>query len=112
MGIIEPKDKNYCANCGDRVAGMDEMLMCTEANDKHVEEHTIGEFIEWCENGRTDKSGKWTSKGTGKYFEGGVAAGGQMVDQRFCPRDTGMYSASSFLLNFFKKQAGKSSIVV
>merc|ERR1712086_473205 len=38
------------------------------------------------ENGRTAKSGKWTSKGSGKYFEGGVEAGGQMVDQRFCPR--------------------------
>merc|ERR1712008_601625 len=38
------------------------------------------------ENGRTDKSGTWTSKGSGKYFEGGAAAGGQMVDQRFCPR--------------------------
>merc|ERR1711994_196916 len=31
-------------------------------------------------------SGEWTSKGTGKYFEGGREAGGQMVDQRFCPR--------------------------
>merc|ERR1711937_537146 len=39
-------------------------------------------------NGRTDpkKAGKWTSKGTGKYLEGGKAAGGQLVDQRFCPR--------------------------
>ena len=36
--------------------------------------------------GRTDKSGEWTSKGTGKYLEGGKAAGGQLVDQRFCPR--------------------------
>lgn len=37
-------------------------------------------------NGRTDKSGTWTSKGTGKYLEGGKEAGGQLVDQRFCPR--------------------------
>merc|ERR1712241_889885 len=64
----------------------DEMLVLKEANDNHVEEHTIAEFIEWCENGRTDKSGTWESKGSGKYFEGGVEAGGQMVDQRFCPR--------------------------
>jgi hypothetical protein len=28
----------------------------------------------------------WTSKGVGKYLEGGKAAGGQLVDQRFCPR--------------------------
>jgi len=84
--IIELKNKNYCAKYGDRLAGMDEMLICKEANDNHIEEHTVGEFIEWCENGRTNKSGKWTSQGTGKYFEGGVEAGGQMVDQRFCPR--------------------------
>merc|ERR1739836_202852 len=62
------------------------MGICKEANDNHVEEHTVGEFIEWCENGRTDKSGTWASKGSGKYFEGGVEAGGQMVDQRFLPR--------------------------
>jgi len=84
--IIELKEKNYCATYGERIAGMDEMLICKEANDNHIEEHTVAEFIEWCENGRTDKSGTWTSKGSGKYFEGGVEAGGQMVDQRFCPR--------------------------
>merc|ERR1712190_34082 len=51
--------------------------------DNYVEEHTVDEFIEFCENGRTDKSGTWASQGTGKYFEGGAEAGGQMVDQRF-----------------------------
>merc|ERR1712117_590516 len=86
--IIDLKEGNYCKEFGERAAGMDEMLVCTEANDNHVEEHTVAEFIEWCENGRTDKSGEWTSKGTGKYFEGGREAGGQMVDQRFCPRST------------------------
>ncbi|CAE8673280.1 unnamed protein product [Polarella glacialis] len=57
-----------------------------EANDNHEEEHTVGEFIEFCVNGCNDKSGTWTSKGVGKYLEGGKAAGGQIVDQRFCPR--------------------------
>lgn len=84
--IIELKTKPECKNYGDRVAGMDEVLVCKEANDNHVEEHTVAEFIEWCENGRTDKSGTWTSKGEGKYFAGGKEAGGQMVDQRFLPR--------------------------
>jgi len=84
--IIDLKDRKPCPNYGDRVADMSEVLICKEANDNHVEEHTVGEFIEWCENGRTDKSGTWTSKGSGKYFEGGVEAGGQMVDQRFLPR--------------------------
>merc|ERR1711879_920193 len=77
---------NYCKEYGDIVADLSEMLVLKEANDNHVEEHTVAEFIEWCENGRTEKSGTWESKGTGKYFEGGVEAGGQMVDQRFCPR--------------------------
>jgi len=57
-----------------------------EANDNHAEEHTVGEFIEFCVSGRTDKSGEWTSKGAGKYLEGGKEADGQLVDQRFCPR--------------------------
>merc|ERR1712038_1002933 len=84
--IIELKDKKPCEKFGDRVAEMDEVLVCLEANDNHTEEHTVAEFLEWCENGRTDKSGTWTSKGSGKYFEGGREAGGQMVDQRFLPR--------------------------
>jgi len=46
----------------------------------------VGEFIEFCINGRNDVFGKWTSIGTGKYLEGGKEAGGQLVDQRFCPR--------------------------
>merc|ERR1712093_95892 len=62
------------------------MLELMEANDNHAEEHSVGEFIEFCINGRNDKSGTWTSKGVGKYLEGGKEAGGQLVDQRFCPR--------------------------
>merc|ERR1739844_60793 len=84
--IIELKEKKPCEQYGDRVAELSEVIVCKEANDNHVEEHTIEEFLEWCENGRTDKSGTWTSKGSGKYFEGGREAGGQMVDQRFLPR--------------------------
>jgi hypothetical protein len=84
--IIELKSKQYCEKLGDRIAGDDEMLILREANDDHIEEHTVAEFLEFCEHGRTDKSGEWTSIGTGKYFEGGVAAGGIMVDQRFLPR--------------------------
>jgi len=81
--IIKLKSGDYCANYGDRLAADDDVLILKEANDNHVEEHTVAEFIEFCTNGRTDKSGEWTSVGTGKYFEGGAEAGGQMVDQRF-----------------------------
>jgi len=84
--IIELKSKNYCAALGDRIAGDEEVIVMREANDDHVEEHTIAEFIEFCEHGRTDKSGEWTTIGTGSYFAGGVEAGGLMVDQRFLPR--------------------------
>jgi len=85
--IVKLKDETkYCKAYGDRVAADDEILSLVEANDNHKEEHTVKEFIEFCVKGRTATSGEWTSKGTGKYFEGGAEAGGQMVDQRFLPR--------------------------
>merc|ERR1712007_4419 len=65
--IIKLKDESkYCANFGDRVAAGDEMLSLMEANDNHVEEHTVDEFIEFCANGRTAKSGEWKSLGKGQ----------------------------------------------
>jgi len=84
--IVKLASGKYCENYGDASASDDDMLELMEANDSHTEKHTVAEFIEWCVNGRTDKSGKWTSKGEGKYFAGGAAAGGQMVDQRYLPR--------------------------
>ena len=84
--IINLKAGDYCSAFGDRSCGDGEVLSLMEANDNHAEEHTVAEFIEWCIAGRTDKSGTWTSKGQGKYLEGGKAAGGQITDQRFCPR--------------------------
>merc|ERR1711871_526089 len=84
--IIKLKEGNYCSEFGEASCADDEVLDMMEANDNHAEEHTVAEFIEFCVNGRTDKSGEWTSKGTGKYLEGGKAAGGQLVDQRFCER--------------------------
>merc|ERR1739844_211707 len=75
--IIKLKDESkYCKNYGDRIAEDDEKIILKEANDNHVEEHTVAEFMEFCFNGRNAKSGTWTSKGTGKYFEGGAEAGG------------------------------------
>lgn len=84
--IVNLKSKNYCKNFGDRVCAGDEMLELMEANDNHVEEHTVDEFIEFCSNGRTAKSGEWASVGKGQYFAGGKEAGGLMVDQRYLPR--------------------------
>ena len=84
--IIKLKEGNYCSTYGERSADDSEVLSLMEANDNHAEEHTVAEFIEWCIAGRTEKSGLWESKGKGKYLEGGKAAGGQIVDQRFCPR--------------------------
>jgi len=84
--IIKLKSGEYCKSFGERSCADDEVLDLMEANDNHSEEHTVGEFIEFCVKGRTGKSGEWTSKGVGKYLEGGKEAGGQLVDQRFCPR--------------------------
>merc|ERR1711904_680893 len=84
--IIKLKEGNYCSSFGERLCEDSEVLSLMEANDNHAEEHTVAEFIEWCIKGRTDASGTWTSQGKGKYLEGGKAAGGQLVDQRFCPR--------------------------
>jgi len=84
--IVKLKDSKYCAEYGQRCVEDTEVLSLMEANDNHEEEHTVAEFLEFCAFGRTAKSGLWSSKGVGKYLEGGKAAGGQLVDQRFCPR--------------------------
>merc|ERR1719230_1868440 len=84
--IIKLKSGNYCKTFGERSCADDEVLDMMEANDNHAETHTVGEFIEFCVKGRSAKSGTWTSKGVGKYLEGGKEAGGMLVDQRFCPR--------------------------
>merc|ERR1719394_1420976 len=84
--IIKLKSGNYCKTYGERSCADSEVLELMEACDNHAETHTVGEFVEFCVNGRTAKSGKWDTIGTGKYLEGGKAAGGQLVDQRFCPR--------------------------
>merc|ERR1712149_93505 len=84
--IIKLKAGNYCSTYGERSCTDDEVISLMEANDNHEEEHTVGEFIEFCINGRSATSGTWTSKGVGKYLEGGKEAGGLLVDQRFCPR--------------------------
>jgi len=84
--IIKLKSGNYCDNFGDRSCADDEVLELMEACDNHAETHTVAEFLEFCVNGRTSQSGKWDTVGTGKYLEGGKVAGGQLVDQRFCPR--------------------------
>jgi len=96
--IIKLKSEKYCATFGERIAEDDEVLILKEANDNHIEEHTVAEFIEFCTNGRSDKSGKWTSIGTGKYFEGGSEAGGQMVDQRFLSTIDTLGEARFFML--------------
>eukprot|EP00976_Prorocentrum_cordatum_P111500 1195374-Prorocentrum_minimum.AAC.6 len=46
---------------------MDCKVKCTEAKDNHVEEHTLGEFMKFCE----------------QYIQG---ENGMLIDQRFLPR--------------------------
>merc|ERR1712176_1045009 len=86
--IINLKSGNYCAAYGDASVEDGDELILMEANDNHVENHTVLEFVNWCLYGREEGkgAGDWASKGTGKYLEGGKAAGGQITDQRFCGR--------------------------
>ena len=49
--IIKLKEGNYCPGYGDRICEDGELLSLMEANDNHAEEHTVGEFIEFCVNG-------------------------------------------------------------
>ena len=79
-------ETQYCANFGDAIADLDTPLVLMEAFDNHIEHHTVGEFIEFCINGRTELSGEWVSTGIGKYLEGGIESGAMLVDQRFLPR--------------------------
>merc|ERR1712038_2029814 len=84
--IIKLKSEEYCSSYGEKLAEDDEVLVLTEANDSHVEEHTVKEFIDFCCEGRKEGGPEWKTVGSGKYYEGGKEAGGQMVDQRFLPR--------------------------
>merc|ERR1712050_676340 len=85
--IINLENQDYCASFGDAQVEDTDELIFMEANDNHVENHTVAEFISWCINGRDKpESGTWESKGTGKYLEGGKEKGGQLTDQRFCGR--------------------------
>uniref|UniRef100_A0A6U6WM98 DUF6815 domain-containing protein n=1 Tax=Zooxanthella nutricula TaxID=1333877 RepID=A0A6U6WM98_9DINO len=86
--IINLKKGDYCKEFGDASVEDSDELILMEANDNHVEEHTVAEFVAWCIHGRDEGkgAGEWTSKGTGKYLEGGKAAGGQLTDQRFACR--------------------------
>jgi len=85
--ICKLKDETaYNSYYGESIVSLDTELILLEANDNHMEHHTVEEFLEWCVNGRTNQSGKWTSVGDGQYFDGGVEAGAMLVDQRFLPR--------------------------
>eukprot|EP00418_Pyrodinium_bahamense_P091299 CAMPEP_0179039752 /NCGR_PEP_ID=MMETSP0796-20121207/15299_1 /TAXON_ID=73915 /ORGANISM="Pyrodinium bahamense, Strain pbaha01" /LENGTH=504 /DNA_ID=CAMNT_0020736087 /DNA_START=63 /DNA_END=1574 /DNA_ORIENTATION=- len=48
--IIKLKAGNYCSTYGERSCADDEILDLMEANDNHSEQHTVGEFIEFCVN--------------------------------------------------------------
>jgi len=72
--IIKLKSGAYCSEFGAEYCADDDVLEMMEANDNHAEEHTVKELMEFCIHGRNDKSGEWTSKGTGKYLEGGKEA--------------------------------------
>eukprot|EP00304_Pavlova_gyrans_P014918 CAMPEP_0206063226 /NCGR_PEP_ID=MMETSP1466-20131121/58124_1 /ASSEMBLY_ACC=CAM_ASM_001126 /TAXON_ID=44452 /ORGANISM="Pavlova gyrans, Strain CCMP608" /LENGTH=535 /DNA_ID=CAMNT_0053438595 /DNA_START=28 /DNA_END=1636 /DNA_ORIENTATION=- len=85
--LVWLQDKEYCKNFGDATLSDSDKLKLIEMNDNHVEYHTVKEFITFCVDGPdAEGAGEWKSTFPGKYLEGGKEAGGQLVDQRFCPR--------------------------
>ena len=79
-------DNTYCGTYGESMVSLDTELVLMEAFDNHVEHHTVGEFLEFCINGRDGSTCEWTTTSNGRYFEGNIAAGAMIVDQRFLPR--------------------------
>merc|ERR1712019_204979 len=80
-------DKPYCKKFGDASLDDSDKLKLMEMNDNHIEYHTVGEFLKFCVDGPdAPGAGTWKSVFPGKYLEGGKEAGGQLVDQRLCPR--------------------------
>jgi hypothetical protein len=80
--IVKLRDENYCRYLGQRVCKDSEILCLMEAVDNHYEEHTVGEFAEFCTYGRTRRAGAWTSRDPGAYLDGHKG----LLDQRFCPK--------------------------
>ena len=46
--ICHLKNADYCESYGDRRVDLGDELVLMEANDNHVEHHTVGEFLEFC----------------------------------------------------------------
>merc|ERR1711933_95246 len=79
--------KEYCKTFGEASLDDGDKLKLMEMNDNHVEYHTVKEFLTFCLDGPDGEgAGEWKSTFPGKYLEGGKEAGGQLVDQRLCPR--------------------------
>merc|ERR1712176_1438261 len=79
--------KPYCKKFGEASLNDGDKLKLMEMNDNHIEYHTVGEFLTFCVDGPdAPGAGRWSSVFPGKYLEGGKEAGGQLVDQRLCPR--------------------------
>jgi len=79
--LVKLQSGNYCSQLGKRLCTDDERIDVMELASGRLESHTLGQFIEFCANGRTAKSGIWGGLSSGKYL-----ADGSLIDQRFCPR--------------------------
>ena len=80
-------DRGYCKKYGDASLGDCDTRRLMEMYYNHVEHHAVGYFLTFCVGGSdAEGAGEWKSAFPGKYLEGGKAAGGSLVDQRFFPR--------------------------
>ncbi|KAJ1637983.1 hypothetical protein T492DRAFT_947154 [Pavlovales sp. CCMP2436] len=86
-GSDKGPDGHRIDSFGDASLDDDDKIKLMEMNDNHVEYHTVKEFLTFCVDGPdAPGAGTWASSFPGKYLEGGVAQGGQLVDQRLLPR--------------------------
>lgn len=81
--LIRLQDGNYCGEYGVRSCLDTDLLSVTDMNTGVEETHVLAEVCEFFSNGHTAAAGKWNTLESGSYFEGGIAAGGFMMDERF-----------------------------
>ncbi|KAJ1445148.1 hypothetical protein M885DRAFT_592441 [Pelagophyceae sp. CCMP2097] len=66
---------------GDCALGDDVVLKLLDRSDKHVEYHTVKEFLFFCVRGTgADRAGAWTAASAGSYFDAGPIIDAAMLD--------------------------------
>jgi len=81
--FLKLKDGDYCGEYGMRTCAHTDVLTVTDMSTGVEASHTFAEVCEFFSNGRQASAGEWKTQESGRYFEGGLSAGGFMLDERF-----------------------------